>query len=124
MPQNMITLYSNLKVSLLSMHVYTSMAPIIIRMPMVVVRHINPTDQKIRIRIVLTVTENILTPRSSPVESLISMQMHTSVTPILIQMPKLITKCMNPSDQEIRISIQATNVLARITTKVTMITVE
>lgn len=124
MPQNMITLSSNLKVSLLSMQVYTSVAPIIIKMSKVVVRHINPTDQEIRISIVLTVTQNILTPRSSPEESLVSMQMHTRVTQILVKMPKLITKCMNPSEQEIRISIQATNFLARITTKVTMITVE
>jgi hypothetical protein len=45
----------------------------------------------------------------------LKMQRHTSMEPVLMKMAWLITKCINPTDQETGISIQGTNIMARIT---------
>ncbi|PUZ39398.1 hypothetical protein GQ55_9G304800 [Panicum hallii var. hallii] len=57
-PQNMMTPHSSLKGSSLSM------APIFIKMPEVVTKHINPKDPEIKMRITLTIPQNVMTPHS------------------------------------------------------------
>jgi hypothetical protein len=57
-PQNMMTPHSSFKGSSLSM------APIFIKMPEVVTKHINPKDPEIKMRITLTIPQNVMTPHS------------------------------------------------------------